>query len=91
MKTIRVVVSGKVQGVGYRHFIEDAARRLALDGWVRNRLDGTVELLALGEAMVLEELIAACRQGPAAGRVDQVDITEESEVPIAGFHRRPTF
>jgi len=70
---VHVVVRGQVQGVGYRAFVEDEALRLGLEGWVRNRRDGTVEALLAGSAAALAEMIAACREGPWAARVSGID------------------
>ncbi|MCF4167104.1 acylphosphatase [Zavarzinia compransoris] len=90
MKTLRFVIRGKVQGVGYRHFAVGVATRLGLDGWVRNRMDGTVELLAHGDPAALDELLAACRRGPPAGWVDGIDISEDPERPPRGFRQEAT-
>ena len=70
MNVIRhVVVRGRVQGVGYRAFVEDEAIRRGLEGWVRNRRDGTVEALFSGPAAAVEAMIADCRRGPYGARV----------------------
>ncbi|MGY3615900.1 acylphosphatase [Bradyrhizobium sp. USDA 10063] len=72
--TIRhVVIRGRVQGVGYRAWVEHQARLRQLDGWVRNRRDGRVEAVFAGPEVVVSEMIAACRRGPSAARVDAVD------------------
>ena len=77
MNVIRhVVVRGRVQGVGYRAFVEDEAVGLGLAGWVRNRRDGTVEALLSGPAVAVEAVIAACRRGPHGARVDVVAARE---------------
>ena len=65
-----VTVSGRVQGVGYRYFVEQAARSHDLEGWVRNRRDGSVEAVFAGPADALTAMIAACRRGPSSARVD---------------------
>jgi len=90
VKTVRIVVRGRVQGVGYRDWAAREARALRLAGWVRNRLDGSVELLAAGEERALEEFAARCRRGPPVARVDalRVEVSEEAAPP--GFERRPT-
>jgi acylphosphatase len=75
------VVEGVVQGVGFRHFVLLAANRLGLAGWVRNRHDGRVEVLASGPEAVLEELERALRQGPRMARVTKVDKTVVSDEP----------
>jgi acylphosphatase len=69
----RFVVSGRVQGVGFRWFVLDAASVENLTGWVRNRPDGDVEIVAEGEAESMERFERAIRGGPARARVDDVD------------------
>jgi acylphosphatase len=71
-----VVARGRVQGVGYRAFVEEEALRRGLEGWVRNRRDGTVEAVFSGPDHEVEAIVLACRQGPRGARVDAVDITE---------------
>jgi acylphosphatase len=71
----RLVVHGRVQGVGYRAFVEEEAATLGLDGWVRNRRDGTVEAVVAGSTEDVDAIIAACRKGPFSARVDRVDIS----------------
>ena len=65
-----VTVSGRVQGVGYRAFVDHAARSHDLEGWVRNRRDGSVEAVFSGPAEVVAAMIAACRRGPSSARVE---------------------
>jgi acylphosphatase len=72
----RFTVSGRVQGVGFRYFAQDAARREGLHGYVTNRDDGTVEVNAEGEAEALERFERKLRQGPSRSRVEQVMIDE---------------
>jgi acylphosphatase len=69
----RVTIRGRVQGVGYRAFVEHQAIKLALEGWVRNRRDGSVEALFVGPADVVSDMIALCRRGPSYARVDTVE------------------
>ncbi len=72
-ETIRqVVIRGRVQGVGYRAFVEHHARRSRLAGWFRNRRDGSVEALFAGSEDAVAAMIAACRRGPSPARVDAV-------------------
>jgi acylphosphatase len=69
--TIRhVTVRGRVQGVGYRYFVEYEARARGLEGWVRNRRDGSVEALFSGSVEAVAAMIAACRRGPSSARVE---------------------
>jgi acylphosphatase len=67
-----VIVRGRVQGVGYRAWTELVAIKQRLGGWVRNRRDGTVEAVFVGEAMAVEAMVTACRRGPPAARVDDL-------------------
>ncbi|MGJ4950017.1 acylphosphatase [Bradyrhizobium sp. HKCCYLS20291] len=67
-----VTVHGRVQGVGYRAWVEDQAILNGLDGWVRNRSDGSVEAVFAGPADDVAAMVAACRKGPPAARVDDV-------------------
>jgi len=64
VQAIRVVISGRVQGVGYRYWAVERAVALGIDGWVRNRNDGTVEALFAGPADAVRAMISACREGP---------------------------
>lgn len=73
MSAIRqVTIRGRVQGVGYRAWVDYEARARDLEGWVRNRRDGSVEALFAGPADVVAVMIAACRRGPVSARVDDV-------------------
>jgi acylphosphatase len=72
MTTTKFVVRGRVQGVGFRYFVGSRARDLGLAGWVRNRADGSVEVLVRGSADALATLEAALSRGPAASRVESV-------------------
>ena len=65
-----MVVHGRVQGVGFRAFVEREALRRGLEGWVRNRRDGSVEAVFMGEAAAVAAAIEACRRGPLGARVD---------------------
>ena len=67
-----VTIRGRVQGVGYRGWVEHQARAHTLEGWVRNRRDGSVEALLAGPAEVVADVIAGCRRGPSTARVDNV-------------------
>jgi acylphosphatase len=71
--TIRhVTIRGRVQGVGYRYFVEHEALSRDLEGWVRNRRDGSVEAVFAGPAAAVTDMIAACRRGPSSARVQAV-------------------
>jgi acylphosphatase len=68
----QVMIRGRVQGVGYRAWVEQQAMARDLEGWVRNRRDGSVEALLAGPADVVSEMIAHCRRGPSSARVETV-------------------
>ena len=74
MERVRVIVQGRVQGVYYRASARAHARQLNLNGWVRNCPDGSVEVIAEGDRMQLEQLIAWCRKGPPAAVVTHVEV-----------------
>ena len=67
-----VTIRGRVQGVGYRAWVEDEATARDLEGWVRNRRDGSVEAVFAGPEDVISGMVAACRRGPSSARVDAV-------------------
>jgi acylphosphatase len=69
----RILVSGRVQGVGYRDWVVRTAQRSGVTGWVRNLKDGRVEIVAAGDEAALDALVEACREGPPLARVEQVD------------------
>ncbi len=76
-----IFVFGRVQGVGYRHFVLQTARRLGVRGWVRNRLDGSVEVMAQAPAGVLDGFIQILRAGPPLAAVTDVQISWEPPAP----------
>lgn len=82
-----LIITGRVQGVGYRASFEARARTLKLSGWVRNRVDGSVEALVRGDADAIEQLIAWARRGPASARVDNVAVKamEDDIIPEGRF------
>jgi acylphosphatase len=73
MESIHLEIRGRVQGVGFRWFVVERARRLGLAGWVKNRADGNVEVAAAGEPAALELLEAAVAAGPATAEVQHVE------------------
>jgi len=86
MKAVRIVVRGRVQGVGFRAWVVRQARELELHGWVRNRADGDVEAEAMGEEAALRRFVEAMRKGPVAARVeDLVEQWFDAPAPRAGF------
>jgi acylphosphatase len=85
----RFIVSGRVQGVGFRYFALDAGRREGLHGYVMNRDEGTVEAVAEGEAHAVERFERALRRGPSRSRVEHVRVEEmEPELTTTGFEIR---
>jgi acylphosphatase len=87
----RLTITGRVQGVGYRDWAMAMAQRLGLSGWVRNRSDGSVEALIIGDDDAVGAMIEACRYGPAMARVDEIDVEPvDLDVLPEGFTRRPT-
>lgn len=79
----RIVVEGRVQGVGYRYFVRSAALRLGVAGWVRNRADGSVEALLSGSPEAIEALIAELRRGPPGASVLSLRMVEADETELA--------
>ena len=90
MITRKLRIHGEVQGVWYRAWSAETARELGLRGWVRNRRDGTVEMLVHGAEVAVERMIARCREGPPSARVGRVEVEESDEAAPAGFEKRPT-
>jgi acylphosphatase len=86
---LRLVVEGRVQGVGFRYATAREARRLGIDGWVRNTAAGAVEIVVEGEAAAVETLCDWCRQGPPSARVDRVSRRQEAvREELSGFEIR---
>lgn len=82
---IEALISGRVQGVWYRNWTEEEATRRGLSGWVRNNPDGTVSALFAGRLEQVEDMLAACRSGPLAARVDAITTAEAEPPAEAGF------
>ena len=84
-KAVHVIVRGRVQGVGFRAFVEHEALSRGIEGWVRNRRDGTLEAVFTGDPASVEAMIAACSTGPRGSRVDdleQRDATEDDQLAL---------
>lgn len=90
MSCVRVVIHGRVQGVWFRGWTIDEAQDRGLNGWVRNRRDGTVEAVFNGPGEDVADMVAACREGPPAARVTEVQQFPCDDPPGPGFHQVPT-
>lgn len=88
--SLRVQVHGRVQGVGFRDYLSVAAQDNRLDGWVRNRADGTVEALVSGPTKAVEAFVASATRGPQGAKVSAVDLHDSRPPAERGFRRRPT-
>lgn len=84
-----LIITGRVQGVGYRQWTCHQAEKFGLRGWVRNRHDGSVEAVIDGEAAALQALIERAHHGPPAAKVDSVSVTE-ADGEFSRFEWRPT-
>ncbi|HEX3537468.1 MAG TPA: acylphosphatase [Stellaceae bacterium] len=89
-RSVRLRITGRVQGVGYRAWALRQASALGLRGWVRNRSDGSVEALAIGEYDAVERMIAACGEGPFWARVTNVAVSEAEDDGSDGFKAKAT-
>lgn len=88
-RRVRIVVRGRVQGVGFRWAAVSEARRHGLRGWARNAPDGSVEIVAEGDVAAVEALLDWCRQGPPSARVSGTHHVEDSDTePLSGFDIR---
>lgn len=77
MQQAHIFIEGRVQGVGFRHFIRVNAEEIGIYGWVKNLPDGRVEALFAGPMDHIREMVNRCEEGPGASRVDNVDVTVE--------------
>jgi acylphosphatase len=89
-RAVRLVVSGKVQGVFYRGWTVETATKLALDGWVRNRADGTVEVFLYGRSEQIDQMTLKAKSGPKMAMVEHVEIIPAIGVTPKGFKQKPT-
>ncbi|MGH6815222.1 MAG: acylphosphatase [Hyphomicrobiaceae bacterium] len=90
IRTVHVRIEGRVHGVGFRAWTEQIALDLQLDGWVRNRRDGTVEALFSGDPDAVSEMLRCCETGPPAARVVRVVVLGEGGGIPRGFEVKPT-
>jgi acylphosphatase len=90
MNSKRLVISGRVQGVGFRIWMVEHARELGLSGWVRNRLDGSVEALVAGDIAAVEELLRLCRRGPRMAEVVSIEEDLADPPDHFGFRQVPS-
>jgi acylphosphatase len=90
LATLRLRISGKVQGVGYRIWATRTAAGLGLRGWVRNRRDGNVEALVTGAPDAVSAMVEACRQGPRGACVSEVTVAPAEDDCSRGFTDLPT-
>ena len=90
MMTMRFLISGRVQGVGYRGWAIRQAAQRGLDGWVRTRTDGTVDALVSGPEDVVRDFLFLCHKGPLAASVTHIEAVASDETVEPGFHQAPT-
>lgn len=90
IKVLHARITGRVQGVGYRAWAADEARRQGLTGWMRNRRDGSVEAVFRGEEEAVNRMLEACRQGPWGARVDNVATATIADGGWKDFSIQPT-
>ncbi|MEI9888116.1 MAG: acylphosphatase [Rhizomicrobium sp.] len=88
---LRLRIVGRVQAVGYRDYVVGEAVRLGVDGWIRNRNDGSVEALVSGPNKAVELLVGLCMRGAPGAAVKDVEMHKAEAPTEKGFHRRPTF
>jgi len=86
---VRVLISGRVQGVSFRWYTQQKAIELGLAGWVRNLWDGRVEATFEGDPSAVDQMLSWCRHGPPAAQVEDVQVVRESlRGDLSGFHIR---
>jgi acylphosphatase len=90
MSAKRLTIAGRVHGVGFRDWCMMQAEALGVSGWVRNRRDGTLEILVDGEVAAVEEFVRACRRGPRLAEVQTIEEELAEPVDLPGFRRLPT-
>ena len=88
MKRVRVIATGRVQGVFFRRSVADRAERRGVAGWVRNCPDGSIEAVFEGEPEAVDALVAFCREGPRGAEVDHVEVSHEQPEGRSSFEVR---
>ena len=89
-KALRLLIFGRVQGVFFRDWTVNAALKLGLNGWVRNRTDGTVEVMLVGENDAIDKMVQQCWVGPKKAKVDNIESTNAIGIVKNGFEQKPT-
>ncbi len=87
---VRLCIFGRVQGVGYRAWLTSIAEESGVEGWVRNRADGSVEALLHGDPERVQGVVEQCYRGPPWARVERIEQVRDSSIPTRGFVQRPT-
>ena len=87
---VRVRIEGRVQGVGFRYWVVQEAERLQVDGWVRNRRDGSVEALFAGDDTAVRKIVSNCHKGPPVSHVTRLQEFSAEPPEDRGFHSLPT-
>ena len=90
LRSVRVFIAGRVQGIGFRYWTQLEAEKLGLSGWVRNLYDGRVEAVFQGAPTEVDAMLEACIRGPRLARVDAVDVEEVEPTTGEGFFVLPT-
>lgn len=89
-RCVHVTITGRVQGVWFRGWTQKQATSLGLQGWVRNRVDGSVEAVLAGSCDQVEEMIDRCRSGPPLAKVIDIEISDTADEGFVGFSKRST-
>ena len=89
-KVVRTIVAGRVQGVWFRGWTVAQAEARGLDGWVRNRSDGTVEAVFAGPSAAVDSMVDACAKGPPSADVTEVSVEPWEEPDTPGFEQKPS-
>ena len=83
-KIVRLRISGRVQGVGFRAFVADEAQARGIEGWVRNRADRSVEAVLAGKNEAIDAIVETCRRGPLGAKVERLETEEAGESELTG-------